>query len=86
VGHLVLTDPRLGEVGLELVHPGDSARVLRALDAVEPLYKVAGPGCAFPGFLGPPDMAGRGRDSPAGRALGGGRAGVSVARVRGGRL
>jgi glycine reductase len=61
VRRLVLADPRLSEVGLDLVYPGDSARVLRALDAVEPLYKVAGPGCAFPGFLGPPDMAGRGR-------------------------
>ena len=33
---LVLRDPRIAEVRLELAHPGDSARVLRALDAVEP--------------------------------------------------
>jgi glycine reductase len=61
VRRLVLADPRLGDVELELVHPGDSVRVLRALDAVEPLHKVAGPGSSFPGFLGPPDTAGRGR-------------------------
>jgi glycine reductase len=61
VRRLVLADPRLGDVQLALAHPGDSARILRALDAVEPLHKVAGPGCAFPGFLGPPDTAGRGR-------------------------
>lgn len=58
---LVLADPRLGDVRLELAHPGDSARILRALDSVEPLHKVAGPGSTFPGFLGPPDTAGRGR-------------------------
>ena len=58
---LVLSDPRIGEARLELAHPGDSLRVLRALDAVEPLTKVTGPSSVFPGFLGPPDTCGRGR-------------------------
>jgi glycine reductase len=61
IRRLVLSDPRIGEVRLELAHPGDSLRVLRALDAVEPLGKVAGPSSVFPGFLGPPDTCGRGR-------------------------
>jgi glycine reductase len=57
---LVLQDPRIAGVALELLHPGDSARVLRALDAVEPLFKVTG-GSAFPGFNGPPLTVGSGR-------------------------
>jgi len=65
VGHeavrrLVLRDPRIRDVTLELVHPGDSVRVLRALDAIEPLVKVRGPGSAFPGFNGPPVTGGSG--------------------------
>src|SRR5262245_55305763 len=58
---LVLQDPRIAEVRLELTHPGDSARVLRALDAIEPLHKPVSPVSAFPGFLGPPHTAGHGR-------------------------
>jgi glycine reductase complex component B subunit alpha and beta len=58
---LVLRDPRIAEVRLELAHPGDSVRVVRALDAIEPLHKPEGPACAFPGFLGPPHTAGCGR-------------------------
>jgi glycine reductase complex component B subunit alpha and beta len=57
---LVLRDPRIADVRLELTHPGDSTRVLRVLDAVEPLHKVGG-GTAFPGFNGPPRTAGSGR-------------------------
>jgi glycine reductase len=58
---VVLRDDRIKDVRLELVHPGESARVLRALDAIEPLHKVRGPGSAFPGFNGPPLRAGSGR-------------------------
>jgi glycine reductase len=61
VRRLVLGDPRIAGVSLELAHPGESVRVLRALDAVEPLHKPGGPVSAFPGFLGPPHTAGRGR-------------------------
>ncbi|HEX7125404.1 MAG TPA: glycine/sarcosine/betaine reductase component B subunit [Thermodesulfobacteriota bacterium] len=61
VRSLVLQDPRVRDVRLEVVHPGDSARVLRPLDAIEPLRKVEGPGSAFPGFNGPPHTCGRGR-------------------------
>src|SRR5512145_3468239 len=58
---VVLADARLGDVHVDIVQPGDRVRVLRALDAVEPLVKVAGPGVAFPGFLGPPHGCGEGR-------------------------
>ena len=61
VSRLVLGDPRIAEVRLDLAHPGESVRVLRALDAIEPLHKPEGPVPAFPGFLGPPHTAGRGR-------------------------
>jgi glycine reductase len=58
---LVLGDPRIADVTLELVHPGEPVRVLRALDAVEPLHKPAAPVNAFPGFNGPPHTVGAGR-------------------------
>jgi glycine reductase len=57
----ILQDPRIKDVRLELVHPGDSARVLRVLDGIEPLAKIEGPSCAFPGFNGPPRTCGFGR-------------------------
>ncbi|HSR10195.1 MAG TPA: glycine/sarcosine/betaine reductase component B subunit, partial [Thermodesulfobacteriota bacterium] len=57
---LVLKDPRIRDVKLELVHPGESARVIRVLDAIEPLIKVRGPSCVFPGFNGPPRTCGSG--------------------------
>lgn len=60
VSALILQDPRIRAVRLELVHPGASVRVLRALDAIEPLSKIRGPGSAFPGFNGPPVTCGAG--------------------------
>ena len=61
VRRLVLHDRRIGNVHLDVIHPGDATRVLRVLDSVEPLHKVAGASCAFPGFNGPPHTAGAGR-------------------------
>jgi glycine reductase len=58
---LALRDPRIGDVRFETAHPGDSVRVLRVLDAIEPLHKPDGGASAFPGFLGPPHTAGSGR-------------------------
>ena len=52
VRRLVLHDRRIGNVHLDVIHPGDATRVLRVLDSVEPLHKVAGASCAFPGFSG----------------------------------
>ncbi len=60
VRRLALDDPRIADARVELAHPGESVRVLRALDAIEPLHKPDGPVTAFPGFLGPPHTAGHG--------------------------
>ncbi|MGA8572748.1 MAG: glycine/sarcosine/betaine reductase component B subunit [Desulfobaccales bacterium] len=61
IRNLILRDGRIKDVHLHLVFPGDSVRVLRVLDAIEPLFKVSGPSCAFPGFNGPPRTCGSGR-------------------------
>lgn len=58
---LLLEDARLGGVRLDVAHPGDSARIVHVLDAVEPRRKIEPDGPAFPGVTGPPAMAGRGR-------------------------
>ena len=49
----VFADPALASVALSVVHPGDSARIVKVLDAVEPRTKAAGGGGIFPGFIGP---------------------------------
>jgi len=51
----------LRAVRLGLVCPGDPARIIHALDVVEPRCKVEGPGRVFPGFLGEPVTVGQGR-------------------------
>ena len=57
---LILQDQRIRDVKLELVHPGESVRIIRAIDAIEPLTKIQGPSCCFPGFNGPPRICGSG--------------------------
>lgn len=54
-------DTRLQRVTVDIARPGDRVRIVHALDAVEPRVRVQGRGSAFPGFLGPPETAGRGR-------------------------
>lgn len=44
-------DPALASVTLAVVHPGDSARIVKVLDAVEPRTKGVGGGGIFPGFV-----------------------------------
>jgi glycine reductase len=56
----VLADPALGEVRLSWVSPGDSARIVKVLDAVEPRSKGPGGGGIFPGFVGPARPQGSG--------------------------
>ena len=52
-------DPALASVTLTWVSPGESARIVRVLDAVEPRSK--GPaGGIFPGFVSPAKVQGRG--------------------------
>ncbi len=53
-------DAALKRVGASWVSPGDSARVVKVLDAVEPRTKGSGRGRYLPGTLGPPKVQGRG--------------------------
>ncbi len=57
----LVASPALAEVRVSWVSPGDSARIVKVLDAVEPRTKGPGGGGIFPGLLGPPDGAGTGR-------------------------
>jgi sarcosine reductase len=50
----------VADVKLELVSPGEEARIVHVLDAVEPRMKVDGDTVAFPGFLGPARTVGAG--------------------------
>lgn len=58
---LALEDRRFVDVEVHLVHPGDSVRIVHALDVVEPRWKVAGPGGVYPGFVSPTTGVGEGR-------------------------
>ncbi|MDQ4134012.1 MAG: glycine/sarcosine/betaine reductase component B subunit [Actinomycetota bacterium] len=57
----LLADPALAEVRLSWASPGESVRIVKVLDAVEPRTKGPGGGGIFPGFLGPARPQGRGR-------------------------
>ncbi len=61
IRRVVLRDGRIADVHLETAHPGESVRVLRVLDAIEPLHKPGSVVAAFPGFNGPPHTVGNGR-------------------------
>jgi glycine reductase len=56
---MVLSDPRIADVRFEVAAPGDDARIVHCLDAVEPRAKV-GDGGVFPGFLAGMDPVGEG--------------------------
>jgi sarcosine reductase len=56
----VMADPALADVRLSWASPGDSTRIVKVLDAVEPRTKGAGGGGIFPGFVGRPVPQGRG--------------------------
>lgn len=49
----LLAAPALASVRVSWVHPGESARIVKVLDAVEPRTRGPGGGGIFPGFLGP---------------------------------
>jgi glycine reductase complex component B subunit alpha and beta len=58
----VRQDPRIRSASLELARPGESVRIWPVRDVIEPRVKVDGPGCAYPGICGRPEVAvGRGR-------------------------
>ena len=58
---LVLSDPRIRGVALDLVEPGEPTRIVQVRDVIEPRVKVNGPGHVYPAVCGhPPDTVGEG--------------------------
>ncbi|MBI2999574.1 MAG: hypothetical protein HYY46_14160 [Deltaproteobacteria bacterium] len=58
---LALEDGRVTWADLDVAFPTEQTRIVRVRDAVEPRLKVSGPGCVFPGILGPVETVGQGR-------------------------
>ena len=54
-------DSRITNINLDIVHPGDSVRIIPVKDVIEPRVKVKGPGGVFPGFISSEEMVGSGR-------------------------
>jgi glycine reductase complex component B subunit alpha and beta len=61
VRRLVLEDPRFVDVGVHVARPGESVRIMHAMDVAEPRWKVDGPGGVFPGLVSPATAVGTGR-------------------------
>ncbi len=55
-----VADPALADVRLSWASPGQSVRIVKVLDAVEPRTKGTGGGGVFAGFVGPERVQGRG--------------------------
>ena len=56
-----LEDPRVVEVEVDMVEPGEPTRIVHVRDVIEPRVKVAGDGHAYPAICGhPPDTVGDG--------------------------
>ena len=53
-------DAALRSVTLSVAAPGESVRIVKVLDAVEPRTKGPGGGGIFPGFVGPAEAQGKG--------------------------
>lgn len=51
LANILMKDPRLSRVEIELAHPGEECRILQVSDVIEPRAKVEG-GENFPGVLG----------------------------------
>jgi len=58
---LLQQDERLGQVDIELAHPGESCRILQVADVVEPRAKISGTNGDFPGVLSKAGTAGDGK-------------------------
>jgi len=58
---LILNDKRIESADLDVALPGEQTRIVNIRDVVEPRVKVSGPGCVFPGILGPIETVGEGR-------------------------
>src|SRR5215471_14368654 len=61
VRRLVLGDSHFADVQVHLARPGEMVRIINAKDAVEPRWKVTGPGGVLPGFVSAPTTVGEGR-------------------------
>ncbi|MGH9123102.1 MAG: glycine/sarcosine/betaine reductase component B subunit, partial [Acidimicrobiales bacterium] len=57
----VVASPALAEVRLSWASPGDSVRIVKVLDSVEPRSKGPAGGGIFPGFVGPAAAQGQGQ-------------------------
>lgn len=58
---LLERDARLARMRVRLACPGAAVRIIHILDVIEPRVKAEGPGCVFPGQLGPGTTVGSGR-------------------------
>jgi glycine reductase len=58
---LILEDDRIHRADLDLAFPGEQTRIVNIRDVVEPRIKVKGPGCVFPGIMGPVETVGHGK-------------------------
>ena len=56
----LLADEAFASVSVQIARPGESVRIINAIDAVEPRIKVEPAGADFSGMLGAPGQAGRG--------------------------
>ena len=61
IASIVVADPALADVDIQLVRPHQAARITQITDVIEPRAKSGGSGGVFPGLLSPVDPAGRGR-------------------------
>jgi sarcosine reductase len=61
LGALVLQDPRIRHVAIDLVAPGEDTRIVLCRDVIEPRIKIEGRGHVYPGVAGhPTDTVGSG--------------------------
>src|SRR6056297_1416876 len=58
---IIREDSRITDINLDIVHPGDSVRIIPVKDVIEPRVKVEGPGGVFPGFISSEEIVGSGR-------------------------
>lgn len=59
--NLLVDDPNIARVELDLAKPGEDVRIIPVKDVVEPRVKVEGPGGVFPGFISKVETVGSGR-------------------------
>lgn len=58
---LILKDPRIQSVEINMVYPGDNVRILNLMDVVQPRCKIDRKNADFPGVIGKMQTAGQGR-------------------------